>query len=240
MIFPYRLRHVVTQMATGTRQQDKVDKDNSGKIRCESCSKLRFCPILPRAQWFIYPLSSCGKTNRAATRGRGPESRLDRCYCPLGLIGTNCVESPRLTSSTAARFGSSLDTSALNCLGSFTSVLFKRSITSPGRQPARAAAPSTPSTITPPSVFSSFLCAWVSSPTAKPSELEGCAGLGFFSSFLAMLSASISTIVNDRSRLTPKHQTNTKTHTPNKKLPTSRGRSLAFSIGVPLNFRMMA
>src|SRR3569832_528469 len=207
MIFPYRLRHVVTQMATGTRQQDKVDKDDSGKIRCESCSKLRFCPILPRAQWFIYPLSSCGKTNRAATRGRGPESRLDRCYCPLGLIGTNCVESPHLTSSTTARNRTSKDTSTKNCLGSFTSVLFKRSITSPGRKPARAAAPSTPSTIAPPSVYSSFLCAWVSSPTAKPSELEGCAGLGFFSSFLAMLSASISTIVNDRSRLAPLRHT---------------------------------
>src|SRR3569833_3367180 len=64
MIFPYRLRHVVTQMATGTRQQDKVDKDDSGKIRCESCSKLRFCPILPRALWFISPLSSCGKTKK--------------------------------------------------------------------------------------------------------------------------------------------------------------------------------
>src|SRR3569832_2429833 len=109
MIFPYRLRHVVTQMATGTRQQDKVDKDDSGKIRCESCSKLRFCPILPRALWFIYPLSSCGKTNRATTRKHDPKTRKNQSKRPKSKKETKSVESPRLTSSTAARFGSSLD-----------------------------------------------------------------------------------------------------------------------------------
>src|SRR3569832_936028 len=47
-------------------------------------------------------------------------------YWPFGRIGTNCEASPRLTNTTAIFLGSSLETSKLDCLAAYPSVLFVR------------------------------------------------------------------------------------------------------------------
>ena len=114
---------------------------------------------------------------------------------------------------------------------------------SPSRRPARAAASVAAATTTPPLSLSSFFWASVRSVTDKPICCAAAEALGFSSrsaTLVAGLSGSISAMVIARSREAPRRNTVTELRLPGLALPTKRGRSATFSMGLPSNRVMMS
>ena len=141
---------------------------------------------------------------------------------------------------------SSFETASLNWRAPVTSWLFSDRITSPGRIPARAAAPSAASTSTPPLMRSCPRRSSGMSATPSPGALLCCAlppgvGCGRLPPPLrACCSGCISATVTASSRVAPLRQTVTGTFVPGLVLPTIRGRSVERWMSLPSYLRMMS
>ena len=119
----------------------------------------------------------------------------------------------------------------------------KAKITSPSCMPARAAASVEASTRTPPLTLSSFFWASVRSLIVKPKNFAALEVAGFSAgaaAFLAGASGSNSPTVICLSTKLPRRQTWMVLFVPGLVLPTMRGKSEDFSMGLPSNFKMMS